>query len=365
MRNQQSTQESDHAKKMEVRSIKNGIIFCTIVALLLTLYCGLQNRVKSSYFSYSRGSGNVTILIWYWPFGDMLTLKGNVCWDRYKIPNCLLVDQRSFFPSADVVLFHNRELIQGSQQLPTELPRPQGQRWAWMSLESPAHNGNLKKFANIFNMTISYRRDADVTIPYGELKPLETESNLVEDSHINKTSLVCWVVSNYMDHHRRTQVYKELSATVPVKVYGRWNKLPLSSEDLLPTISRCYFYLAFENSLAKDYVTEKLWQNAYRAGAVPVVLGPPISDYKAVAPEHSFIHVDEFSSVQELGKYLQRLAEDRKKYEEYFNWKKHWKVKVHGDWIEMLCKICLQYSSLPLHKVYSDLEAWDKEGYRP
>uniref|UniRef100_A0A3B5L790 Fucosyltransferase N-terminal domain-containing protein n=1 Tax=Xiphophorus couchianus TaxID=32473 RepID=A0A3B5L790_9TELE len=178
---------------MEVRSIKNGIIFCTIVALLLILYCGLQNGVKSSYFSYSRGSGNVTILIWYWPFGDMLTLKGNVCWDRYKIPNCLLVDHRSFFPSADVVVFHNRELIQGSQQLPTELPRPQGQRWAWMSLESPAHNGNLKKFANIFNMTISYRRDADVTIPYGELKPLVTESNLVEDSHINKTSLVCWV----------------------------------------------------------------------------------------------------------------------------------------------------------------------------
>lgn len=305
----------------------------------------------------------MTILIWYWPFGSKFTLKDDVCWDLYKIPNCKVVDQRSLFFSANVVVFHNRELIQGSQKLPTELPRPKGQRWAWMSLESPAHNGNLQKFANIFNMTISYRRDADVTIPYGELLPLESKDNLVKESHINKTSLVCWVVSNYMNHHKRTQVYKELSATVPVNVYGHWNKNLLSSDELLPTISRCYFYLAFENSQAKDYITEKLWNNAYQGGAVPVVLGPPISDYEAVAPYHSFIHVDEFGSVQELGKHLKKLAEDKERYKEYFNWKKHWKVKLHGDWREMLCEICLQYKSLTQHKVYSDLEAWDKKGY--
>ncbi|XP_007566223.1 alpha-(1,3)-fucosyltransferase 7 isoform X1 [Poecilia formosa] len=357
-----SYQGDPYTKKMKWCSMKRGLLFCILSGLLLCLHNGWR---EANTYNYWKSTANVTILVWKWPFGRSYSLKGNVCLDLYKIPNCTLVDQRSLFPSAHVVVFHNRELVQGSQQLPIELPRPQGQRWAWMSLESPAHNGNLKKFANIFNMTISYRRDADVTIPYGELLPLETESNLVEDSHINKTSLVCWVVSNYRNQHRRSQVYKELSATVPVKVYGRWNKMPLSSEDLLPTISRCYFYLAFENSLAKDYVTEKLWHNAYKGGAVPVVLGPPISDYKAVAPEHSFIHVDEFSSVRELGKYLQRLAEDRKRYEEYFNWKKHWKVKVHGDWRESLCKICLQYNSLPQHKVYSDLEAWDKKGYRP
>ncbi|KAM4719219.1 alpha-(1,3)-fucosyltransferase 7 [Anableps anableps] len=336
---------------MKCCSMKRAIIFCILSGLLLCLHNGWQER---------RCNINVTILLWYWPFERSSSLKGDVCWDRYKIPNCKVVDQRSFFPSAHVVVFHNRELIAGSQKLPTELPRPQGQRWAWLSLESPAHNGNLQKFANIFNMTISYRRDADVTIPFGELLPLESKDNLVEDRQINKTALACWVVSNYKNHHKRTQVYKELSATVHVEVYGRWNKSLLSSEDLLPTISRCYFYLAFENSLAKDYITEKLWKNAYQGGAVPVVLGPPISDYKAVAPDHSFIHVDEFASVQELGKHLQRLAEDRKRYEEYFNWKKHWKVKVYGDWRERLCKICLQYNNLPQHKVYSDLEAWDK-----
>uniref|UniRef100_A0A3B5A8N4 Fucosyltransferase n=1 Tax=Stegastes partitus TaxID=144197 RepID=A0A3B5A8N4_9TELE len=301
---------------------------------------------------------NVTVLLWYWPFSRSMSLKGDVCWDLYRIPRCNLVDQRSLFPSADVVVFHNRELVERRQKLPLDRPRPRGQRWAWMSLEAPAYNGNLHRFTDVFNMTITYRRDADVPVPYGSLLPKEAEGRLVEDDPQNKTSLVCWVVSNYRSHHKRSRVFKELNATVPVKVYGRWTKTPLTSAALLPTISRCYFYLAFENSVAKDYITEKLWRNAYQGGAVPVVLGASASDYKAVAPPHSFIHVDEFASVKEMGKYLQELAEDKKRYAEYFTWKQQWKVKVYTDWRERLCKICSQFSSLPQHKVYSDLEAW-------
>ncbi|XP_047426270.1 alpha-(1,3)-fucosyltransferase 7 isoform X2 [Mugil cephalus] len=306
----------------------------------------------------NNGSGNVTILLWHWPFGRPLSLRGDVCWDRYRIPHCKLVDQRSLFPLADIVVFHNTELAHGSQELPLELPRPKGQRWAWMSLEAPANNGNLKKYANIFNMTISYRRDADVSVPYGELLLEKTEGYVVEDNSVNKSSLVCWVVSNYGTQQKRSQVYQELSATVPVKVYGNWKNAHLPSRDLLPVISRCYFYLAFENSVAKDYITEKLWRNSYQGGALPVVLGPETSDYEAVAPPHSFIHVDEFASVKELGAFLQQLAKDKKHYNEYFAWKRQWKVKLYKDWRERLCKICLQYKSLPQQKVYSDLEAW-------
>lgn len=301
---------------------------------------------------------NVTILLWYWPFSRSFSLKGDVCWDLYRIPHCRLVDERSLFPSADVVVFHNKELVQGTKKLPFDLPRPQRQRWAWMSLEGPVYSGNLRKYANVFNMTMSYRRDADITIPYGELRPKEAAEHLVEDVPLNKNSLVCWVVSNYRSQHKRSHVYKELNETAPVKVYGRWSKTPLTSRALLPTISRCHFYLAFENSVSKDYITEKLWRNAYQGGAVPVVLGPPLGDYKAVAPPNSFIHVDEFASVRDLGKYLQQLAGDKKRYDEYFTWKHQWKVKLYTDWRERLCQICSQYNSLPQHKVYSDLEAW-------
>nr|XP_046230266.1 alpha-(1,3)-fucosyltransferase 7 isoform X2 [Scatophagus argus]XP_046230267.1 alpha-(1,3)-fucosyltransferase 7 isoform X2 [Scatophagus argus] len=312
--------------------------------------------INPSTFNIRNSSRNLTILLWHWPFGRPLSLRDDMCWDLYRIPCCRVVDQRSLFPSADVVVFHNKELVQGNQKLPLDLPRPHGQRWAWMSLEGPVSNGNLQQFANIFNLTITYRRDADITVPYGELLP--KEEHLVEDVPLNKSFLVCWVVSNYRRQHKRSQVYRELRARIPVKVYGHWTKTRLNSRALLPTISHCYFYLAFENSIAKDYITEKLWRNAYQGGAVPVALGPSLGDYKAVAPPNSFIHVDEFASVKDLANYLQQLAQDKERYSEYFTWKRQWKVKLYTDWRERLCKICTQYNSLPQQKVYSDLEAW-------
>lgn len=354
-------QGCDNTKKTAL-CLKKCLLFLSVLSTVSLIFNGLLREPKAitnlSTFSNWRNNRNVTILLWHWPFGRKLSLEGDVCWDRYRIPHCRLVVQRALFPSADVVVFHNKELAQGHQKLPTDLPRPQGQRWAWMSLEAPVSNGNLRQYANIFNMTITYRRDADVTIPYGELIPKEDEGHLVDDIPLNKTFLVCWVVSNYRNEHKRSQVFKELNATVFVKVYGRWTKTRLHSRALLPTISHCYFYLAFENIFTKDYITEKLWRNAYQGGAVPVVVGPQLGDYKAVAPANSFIHVDEFASVKDLGKYLQQLAKDKKRYSEYFTWKHQWKVKLYTDWRERLCKICSQYNSLPQHKVYSDLEAW-------
>lgn len=337
------------------------LLLFSLCLILLCLLDGWPRGFQAINHSTScsrNHSRDVTILLWYWPFGRSFSLKGDVCWDLYRIPCCRLVDQRSLYPKADVVVFHNKELVEGHQKLPFDLPRPQGQMWAWMSLESPVNNRNLRQFSNIFNLTITYRRDADITISYGKRLPKLAEEGPVDDIPLNRSDLVCWVVSNYRNHHRRSQVYNELSAIVPVKVYGRWTRTHLPSGALLPTISRCYFYLAFENSIAKDYITEKLWRNAYQSGAVPVVLGPPLSDYKAVAPPNSFIHIDEFASLKDLGKYLQQLAEDKKLYSEYFNWKKEWRVKLYTDWRERLCKICSHYKELPHQKVYSDLEAW-------
>ncbi|KAM7393055.1 hypothetical protein PAMA_007938 [Pampus argenteus] len=341
-----------------VSSVKCLSILCVLLLCLLNGWPRVFQATKPFGFCGWDCNRNTTILVWYWPFGRSFSLKGDVCWDLYRIPHCRLVDQHSLYTIADVVVFHNRELMQGRQKLPFDLPRPQGQRWAWMSLESPVHNGKLQRFANIFNLTISYRRDADITIPYGEVLSKEDEGGPADDVPLNKSSLVCWVVSNYRHHQMRSQVYRELSAIVPVKVYGGWTKTPVSSSALLPTISRCYFYLAFENSIARDYITEKLWRNAYQGGAVPVVLGASLSDYKAVAPPNSFIHIDEFASIRDLGKYLQQLSKDKKRYIEYLNWKKEWRVKLYNDWRERLCKICSQNEKLHQQKVYSDLQAW-------
>ncbi|XP_062867904.1 alpha-(1,3)-fucosyltransferase 7 [Trichomycterus rosablanca] len=310
-------------------------------------------RMPQIQISSSGGSTvNITILLWYWPFHKNYSLKGDVCLQSYGIINCHLVDNRSLYSSADIVVFHHKELQYHRQKLPLHLPRPDQQRWLWMSLEAPENTGNLDKYAGIFNLTMSYRSDADVTVPYGKLVRKRRDLSSFVLKH--KTHLACWVVSNYRAKHR-IQVYQELKRIIPVQVYGRAVKKPLTESALLPTISNCFFYLAFENTKSAQYITEKLWRNSFQAGTVPVVLGPPRSDYEAVAPPHSFIHVDDFDSIDSLGHFLQEVAKDEKRYMSYFNWHRDNSIKLYTDWRERLCTICQVYDKLPIYNIYHNL----------
>ncbi|XP_075884530.1 alpha-(1,3)-fucosyltransferase 7-like [Nelusetta ayraudi] len=336
------------------------IIVCFSMLLILYKFVNLnlvQNYNKTT-GSDPKRSLNRTVLLWYRPWDDPFSLEGDVCWNLFKIPGCKLVDNRTYYSKADVVVFHHEELRTRQQVLPLSQPRPEGQKWAWLTMKSPDWNGNLKQLPNVFNMTITYRRDSDVYAPYGELQAREDGGQPVEGVPSNKTLFACWVVSNYESHHARSKVYEELKKFIPIKVYGRWvgNRIP--SDILIPTLQKCYFYLAFENSNYKDYITETLWLNSYLAGAVPVVFGAGLDDYKAVAPPHSFIHVNEFATVKDLANYMMKLAHDKKRYNEYFTWKQKWQIKFYQDCRNILCKICTVYDSLPAYKVYSDLDAW-------
>lgn len=317
---------------------------------------------------------NLSILLWYWPFGRSYSLAGDPCRQMYNITGCLLSDNRSTFSTADVVVFHHHELRWGSpsssSHLPLHLPRPPSQRWAWMSLEPPVNNGDLTPYNGLFNWTVSYRRDADVPIPYGRTVPHQGVGDRDPDgtppaaaaAARNRSCLVSWVVSRYKPTQARAAFYQRLKRRVPVEVYGQWARRPLADRDLMPTIGHCYFYLALENSCARDYISEKLWRNGLGAGAVPVVLGPSRATYEALAPPGSFIHVDDFGSVEALADHLRSVASDDdgggEAYRKYFRWRRTHEVKVYADWRERLCHICVRYPALPLHKVYHDLHGW-------
>ena len=65
-------------------------------------------------------------------------------------------------------------------------------------------------------------------------------------------------------------------------------------------------------------------------------MGASPEDYRRSAPEHSFIHVDEFAGPKELAKYLHELNTDDKKYNAYFRW------KGTGEFIntKFMCRVC-------------------------
>jgi Glycosyltransferase family 10 (fucosyltransferase) C-term len=112
------------------------------------------------------------------------------------------------------------------------------------------------------------------------------------------------------------------------------------------------FYLSFENSICRDYVTEKFFK-ALRHYVVPIVNGGV--DYLQFAPEGSFIHIRDFESPQHLAEYLQYLDKNQTAYEQYFEWRKKYVPSVTMSW----CKLCemLNNSSLP-SKSYDNIYDW-------
>uniref|UniRef100_A0A8C3TTW9 Fucosyltransferase n=1 Tax=Catharus ustulatus TaxID=91951 RepID=A0A8C3TTW9_CATUS len=280
--------------------------------------------------------GAVTVLLWWEPFGRPRRLPD--CRRRYNISGCRLSADRSRFGEAQAVLFHHRDLARhGAEGLPRgSPPRPPRQRWVWMNFESPSHSPGLRGLGGLFNWTMSYRRDSDVFVPYGYLYVPPAPRPFVLP---RKTRLVAWVISNWNEEHARVRYYRQLKEHLPIDVYGA-RGMALAEGGLVETVSAYKFYLAFENSQHTDYITEKLWRNAFSASAVPVVLGPRRANYERFIPPDSFIHVDDFPSPRLLATYLKFLDKNKPNYRRYFAWRKKYEVHVTSFWDEHFCKVC-------------------------
>ncbi|XP_045417954.1 alpha-(1,3)-fucosyltransferase 7 isoform X1 [Lemur catta] len=293
----------------------------------------------------------ITILVWHWPFTDQPPeLPGDTC-ARYGMTHCRLSANRSLLASADAVVFHHRELETRRSRLPLA-QRPRGQPWVWASMESPSHTHGLGRLRGVFNWVLSYRRDSDIFVPYGCLEAHSGPSPPLPA----KSGVAAWVISNFQERQQRARLYRQLAPHLRVDVFGRASGRPLCANCLLPTVARYRFYLSFENSQHRDYITEKFWRNALAAGAVPVVLGPPRATYEAFVPPDAFVHVDDFGSARELAAFLTGMNESR--YRHFFTWRDRLRVRQLADWRERFCAICARYPHLPRGQVYEDLEGW-------
>lgn len=130
-----------------------------------------------------------------------------------------------------------------------------------------------------------------------------------------------------------------------------------------PEISKYMFYLSFENSNCDEYVTEKLWWNAYGKNAIPIVMGATKASYSNLVPPHSFINVDDFATPRDLASYITYLANTPVELQRYFQWKKHFKVLNEHGYFQSVsyhyCRACeaLNYNEKD-NKVYNDLNTF-------
>ncbi|UEH20438.1 alpha-(1,3)fucosyltransferase [Elephant endotheliotropic herpesvirus 2] len=292
------------------------------------------------------------ILLWSWPYGHPFDL--NACLPRFNVRGCNITVDRSIYHKADAVIFHHREISTDPYNLPTD-PRPKFQKWIWMNLESPTNSPLKRGIENLFNLTLTYRRDSDIHVPYGSLGIRDRAPASI--SIPSKDKLVCWVVSNWNPDHVRSRYYLEFRKHIDVHVYGNAVGDYVPEDYFIPLLSSCKFYLAFENSVHGDYITEKLYRSLI-AGSVPVVLGPSRENYENYVPGDSFIHVNDYPSPVELAERLTAISKDDNLYRKYFEWKSRLEVNVVNVWEASVCRSCNYMKTSKVYRSVPDLKTW-------
>lgn len=237
---------------------------------------------------------------------------------------CRFTSDPSQLPQADAVVFHPTVLYRACQ-----MTRPPGQLWVAWSMESKVTIPALTEPAAMepFDLTMTYERTSDVWVPYISRQLLDELRSPTRP----KTAQfpVARVQSNSYDRSGRNHYAAELMKRIKVASYGRvartvpWPGAAqggAGTQAKFEVIARHKFTLAFENSIAVDYVTEKFFDPLV-AGSVPVYLGAPnIADF---APDGGcFIDVTAFSGPAELAAYLNHLDQNESEYQAYLAWKR-------------------------------------------
>ena len=87
------------------------------------------------------------------------------------------------------------------------------------------------------------------------------------------------------------------------------------------------------------YITEKFF-NALKYGILPIANGGlQKEDYAKIAPPHSYLHIDDFKSPEELMKMLENLSKNPDLYNSYFWWNEFYTIKTNFDF-ETQCQLC-------------------------
>lgn len=307
--------------------------------------------VNSSCEKTAQKQPELIILIWMWPFGSKFELN---C-DRYGISGCLLTDEKTLFSKAHAVMFHHRDIHSDLQGMPKD-PRPSFQKWVWYNMESPENTRKIAALNNLFNLTCNYRRDADILTAYGNLVPVSEGDGLF--THVpTKDKTVCWIVSNWNSRYKRVQYYNELKKHIEIKTYGRAFGQYITNDQYIKTMSSCKFYLSFENSIFKDYITEKFFR-PLELGAVPVVLGPPRENYEIHAPGDAFLHVDDFPSPKELAERLKHFEQHPDEYMSFFEWRNSFKAESRQLGVAQACRTCHYLKVQKRYQIFRNLNKW-------
>ncbi|XP_063831723.1 alpha-(1,3)-fucosyltransferase C-like [Ostrinia nubilalis] len=241
------------------------------------------------------------ILIWTTPeyFQNPLG-EGQGPFVKYDCPyyNCYLTTKKDLlngdYKNFDAV-FMDINLLRKWKKMTLPRSRSQTQKYIFHGMrssdETPICTINAD---NYFNWTWSYKLSSDIVTPFIEVRDYEGNqiaprvnvqwkkdmtkiSDVEKEKMKTKTKAVVWVMNSCSTRTNRMVFVKQLrdalrEHSLELDIYG-CKMFTCPGNDCMKLVERdYYYYLAYEDSNAEDYVTEEVLK-AYHHNAVPIVKG--------------------------------------------------------------------------------------------
>ncbi|XP_053611641.1 alpha-(1,3)-fucosyltransferase C-like isoform X2 [Plodia interpunctella] len=338
--------------------------------LFLSILC---IDILITYYIYMRGdTGNKKtyyILRWkmigiYNPLRFLGTGSSKFIEMNCPYQNCYVTDNKNFLlkiTDFDAIIFSGRSSRKYTlSYLPQQ--RSPSQKYIFALNEPvPMFLTCNPLLENFFNWTWTHKLSSDIRWSYvliydlhgNEVGPKQnmtwpTEMTPIKDKKTKaildgKSKAAAWFVSHCDTFGRREKYVKVLkpelaSLNLILDVYGDCGNLSCPVGD-----NKCnelvkadyYFYFSFENSITRDYVTEKLL-TALLNYAVPVVYGG--ADYTRFLPPGSYLDAHNLRPI-ELARTMKEIIQNKTRYYDFFRWRNHFVYK-HGENASEICNVC-------------------------
>uniref|UniRef100_A0A7E4ZWB1 Fucosyltransferase n=1 Tax=Panagrellus redivivus TaxID=6233 RepID=A0A7E4ZWB1_PANRE len=240
----------------------------------------------------------------------------------------------------------------------------------FLNFEPPPHRPKYQKTRPyFFDYTITYRQDSDLPVYYDSFVPLSGPNDIdrwtdaeVDAALKSKQKPALWMVSHCSTASKRETYVAQLKKHMAVHQIGACNNVncPRFKDCEKEFIKTHYFYIAFENSVCNDYITEKFFR--MRELIVPIVLDRRV--FRGIHEKllNYTIVASDYESPQQLAEYLKFLMDHPDEYRKYFDWTKIYKKSpqpfVNNDTACKICQLANQVQTGTFEKKKLNIHEW-------
>lgn len=222
---------------------------------------------------------------------------------------------------------------------------------ALMSMESEAYYPQLRLDSrHTHRLIASTRLDSDVPMPYFSWAEYNIQRPAPPFRETHKSAL--FVARNCNSKSGREKLVTELMKHMPVVSASSClnNFAWPDHHDKAKLMRQHTLYLAFENSVIDDYITEKLW-GAYAAGVIPVYYGAP--NILNRVPPNSLVVAASFATTELLARHLKSILRSAALYNAYHAWRYRplpaaFVALYNFTHVHSECRLCILAESLHL-----------------